>query len=100
MSSKITIDHLTRGAVVYVRQSTMSQVLGNTESKRRQYGLADQARAAGFVSVAVIDEDLGRSGSGSSAVLVQVNESSPGRSHMMVSSAGDRPHLCHSVFHR
>lgn len=42
----------------------MSHVLGNTESKRRQYALADQARAAGFASVIVIDEDLGRSGSG------------------------------------
>jgi DNA invertase Pin-like site-specific DNA recombinase len=64
MSGKINADHLARGAVVYVRQSTMSQVVGNTESKRRQYALADQARAAGFASVAVIDEDLGRSGSG------------------------------------
>ena len=64
MSSKVTADHLARSAVVYVRQSTMSQVLGNTESKRRQYALADQARAAGFASVIVIDEDLGRSGSG------------------------------------
>jgi DNA invertase Pin-like site-specific DNA recombinase len=63
MSSKITAEHLARGAVVYVRQSTMSQVIGNTESKRRQYGLADQARAAGFASVTVIDDDLGRSGS-------------------------------------
>jgi DNA invertase Pin-like site-specific DNA recombinase len=64
MSSKITAEHLARGAVVYVRQSTMSQVLGNTESQRRQYGLADNARAAGFATVAVIDDDLGRSGSG------------------------------------
>ena len=64
MSSKVNADHLARSAVVYVRQSTMSQVLGNTESKRRQYALADQARAAGFASVIVIDEDLGRSGSG------------------------------------
>jgi DNA invertase Pin-like site-specific DNA recombinase len=67
MTSKITADHLARGAVVYVRQSTMSQVVGNTESKRRQYGLADQARAAGFAPVAVIDDDLGRSGSGVAA---------------------------------
>jgi DNA invertase Pin-like site-specific DNA recombinase len=64
MSSKITADHLARGAVVYVRQSTMSQVLGNTESQRRQYALADAARAAGFAAVTVIDNDLGRSGSG------------------------------------
>ena len=64
MSLKITADHLARGAVVYVRQSTMTQVVGNTESRRRQHALADQARAAGFASVAVIDDDLGRSGSG------------------------------------
>jgi hypothetical protein len=64
MSSKITAEHLARSAMVYVRQSTMTQVLGNTESQRRQYGLADQARAAGFATVDVIDEDLGRSGSG------------------------------------
>lgn len=62
--SRITADHLARNAVVYVRQSTMAQVLGNTESQRRQYALADAARAAGFATVTVIDDDLGRSGSG------------------------------------
>jgi hypothetical protein len=45
MSSKITAEHLARSAMVYVRQSTMTQVLGNTESQRRQYGLVDQARS-------------------------------------------------------
>ena len=64
MSSKITPDHLGRTAVVYVRQSTMGQVAEHTESQRRQYGLADTARGLGFASVAVIDDDLGRSGSG------------------------------------
>ena len=64
MSAKIAADHLARGAVVYVRQSTMTQVLGNLESQKRQYALADTARAAGFASVTVIDDDLGRSGSG------------------------------------
>ena len=64
MSAKIAADHLARGAVVYVRQSTMTQVLGNLESQKRQYALADAARAAGFASVTVIDDDLGRSGSG------------------------------------
>ena len=64
MSSKITADHRSRGAVVYVRQSTLGQVTEHTESQRRQYALADSARAMGFASVAVIDDDLGRSGSG------------------------------------
>src|SRR5215211_9204357 len=67
MSAKIAADHLARSAVVYVRQSTMTQVLGNLEGQRRQYALADAARAAGFVSVTVIDDDLGRSGSGLAA---------------------------------
>ena len=64
MSSKITPDHLGRAAAVYVRQSTMTQVMGNLEGQRRQYDLAQAAEAAGFASVTVIDDDLGRSGSG------------------------------------
>ena len=46
MSTKITPDHLSRAAVVYVRQSTMAQVMGNLESQRRQYDLAGAAREA------------------------------------------------------
>jgi len=64
MLLKITPDHLGRGAVVYVRQSTMGQVVENTESQRRQYALAEAAQTMGFTSVAIIDDDLGRSGSG------------------------------------
>ena len=64
MSAKIGAEHLARGAVVYVRQSTMTQVLGNLESQKRQYALVEAARATGFADVTVIDEDLGRSGSG------------------------------------
>jgi len=41
MSPKISAEHLARGAVVYVRQSTMTQVLGNLESQKRQYGLVE-----------------------------------------------------------
>jgi hypothetical protein len=37
MSTRITPDHLGCAAVVYVRQSTMAQVMGNLESQRRQY---------------------------------------------------------------
>src|SRR5436309_122974 len=64
MHPKITSEHLDRGAVVYVRQSTLGQVSEHTESQRRQYALAEAARALGFASVTTIDEDLGRSGSG------------------------------------
>ena len=55
---------LQRGAVVYVRQSTGAQVHDNLESQRRQYGLVELARGYGFSEVNVIDEDLGRSASG------------------------------------
>jgi DNA invertase Pin-like site-specific DNA recombinase len=58
---------LKRKAVVYVRQSTQSQVMTNLESKRRQYDLVDVARQCGFVDVEIIDDDLGRSASGTVA---------------------------------
>lgn len=67
MHAKITAEHLARSAIVYVRQSTMSQVLGNLESQKRQYQMAESARDTGFAVVQVIDEDLGRSGSGQMA---------------------------------
>jgi DNA invertase Pin-like site-specific DNA recombinase len=62
--TKITAEHLARAAFVYVRQSTSDQLLNNHESRLRQYGLADRARALGWSTVEVIDDDLGRSGSG------------------------------------
>ena len=58
---------LGRKAVVYVRQSTQAQVETNTESQRRQYELVEVARGHGFKDVAVIDDDLGRSASGTVA---------------------------------
>src|SRR6202161_128499 len=62
--TKITPEHLTRGAYIYIRQSTADQLLHNHESRRRQYGLAERARHLGWQDVVVIDDDLGRSGSG------------------------------------
>ena len=64
MNAKITAEHLARGAIVYVRQSTPGQVAEHTESRRRQYALDESARSLGFAPVTVIDDDLGRSGSG------------------------------------
>jgi DNA invertase Pin-like site-specific DNA recombinase len=64
-AEKILPRHLDRLAVVYVRQSTMQQVLNHQESTRLQYGLVHRAVAWGWseARVLVIDEDLGRSGS-------------------------------------
>ncbi len=65
MNDKITAEHLSRPAYVYIRQSTLQQVRLNVESKRRQYGLEERARGLGFSKVVVVDDDLGLSGSGS-----------------------------------
>jgi DNA invertase Pin-like site-specific DNA recombinase len=62
--NKITPDHLTRSAYVYIRQSTPDQVHRNQESRRRQYGLTDRARQLGWTDVVLVDDDLGISGSG------------------------------------
>jgi DNA invertase Pin-like site-specific DNA recombinase/transposase-like protein len=62
---KITTSHLSRAAVIYVRQSTLAQVERNTESTARQYDLAGRARQLGWPQgqVRVVDGDLGVSGS-------------------------------------
>ena len=64
---KITTGHLARQAIVYLRQSSTSQVENNRESTERQYALSGRARELGWPveRVVVIDEDLGLSGSGS-----------------------------------
>ena len=64
--NKIAADHLAREAIVYIRQSTQTQLRHNHESRRRQYGLVGRARSLGWRGADVIDEDLGRSGSGTS----------------------------------
>ncbi|HET8834470.1 MAG TPA: recombinase family protein, partial [Gemmatimonadales bacterium] len=64
VSEKITAEHLRRDAYLYVRQSTLRQVMENTTSTDRQYGLRQRAVALGWASdqIVVIDDDLGRSG--------------------------------------
>jgi len=62
--TKISEDHMSRQALVYIRQSTPDQVKNNLESQRRQYALAERARELGWASVTVIDDDLGQSASG------------------------------------
>ena len=67
--AKITPSHLSRRAIVYLRQSSAAQVEHNRESTDRQYALAGKARDLGWPDerIMVIDEDLGLSGSGSAA---------------------------------
>ena len=62
-NSKVSADHLRRDAYLYVRQSSLHQVMNNTESSRRQYDLRGRAIALGWPleRVIVIDIDQGMS---------------------------------------
>jgi DNA invertase Pin-like site-specific DNA recombinase len=61
---KVRPEHRARNAYLYVRQSTLRQVLENSESTKRQYALRDRAAALGWDAqqIVVIDSDLGQSG--------------------------------------
>ncbi|WP_248002751.1 recombinase family protein [Streptomyces sp. RLB1-33] len=64
-TGKVTVDHLRRDAYLYVRQSSLKQVVNNSESTQRQYALRGRAVALGWTDsqIIVIDSDQGRSGS-------------------------------------
>lgn len=66
--SKVTPEHLRRAAYLYIRQSTLRQVLENTESTERQYALRRRAVALGWSEerIVVIDHDQGQSGASAS----------------------------------
>ena len=61
---KVKATHLKRNAYLYVRQSTLRQVIENSESTKRQYALRQKAIALGWPEdrIIVIDNDLGQSG--------------------------------------
>jgi hypothetical protein len=61
---KVTPRHLARIAYLYVRQSTLRQVVEHTESAARQYALRQRAIALGWPTehIVVIDCDQGQSG--------------------------------------
>ena len=63
-ASKVTAAHLSRTALLYVRQSSLKQVIHNTESAIRQYDLRGKAIALGWDAsqITVIDIDQGQSG--------------------------------------
>ena len=64
VSTKVKPGHLTRKAIVYIRQSTAQQILNNCESTARQYALDQRAVQLGWPpeSVVIVDEDQGLSG--------------------------------------
>jgi DNA invertase Pin-like site-specific DNA recombinase len=63
-ATKVSASHLARTAFLYVRQSTLRQVVTNTESTARQYALRQRAIALGWAAdqIVVIDCDQGHSG--------------------------------------
>jgi DNA invertase Pin-like site-specific DNA recombinase len=64
MSEKIKPQHLSRKAILYVRQSSQYQVMNNLESQKLQYAMETHLRSLGWNEVEIIDEDLGRSAGG------------------------------------
>ena len=83
-AAKVTASHLARNAYLYVRQSTLKQVLNNTESTVRQYDLRGKAIALGWDAsqVTVIDIDQGQSGASAAdreGFQQLIAEVSPGR---------------------
>jgi DNA invertase Pin-like site-specific DNA recombinase len=61
---KVQPHHLERSAYLYIRQSSMRQVVENAESAKRQYALRGRAVALGWrdEQIIVIDNDQGESG--------------------------------------
>jgi hypothetical protein len=65
--SKVTAAHLCRAALLYIRQSTLKQVIRNTESAIRQYDLRGRAIALGWAADQITVIDIDQSHSGASA---------------------------------
>jgi len=64
MSEKIRAQHLSRKAILYIRQSSAYQVTHNLESQKLQYAMQDRLRQLGWREIEIVDEDLGRSAAG------------------------------------
>jgi DNA invertase Pin-like site-specific DNA recombinase len=93
--SKLRADHLTRSALIYIRQSTLMQVRENTASTARQYHLTQRVRDLGWPDhlIVVIDQDQGRSGAsavGRSGFAYLIAEVGLGRAGAVVSLEASR----------
>src|SRR5262245_30873167 len=69
VGAKVKPHHLTRLAIVYVRQSTPQQVLNNRESTARQYALKQRAIQLGWSpeSIVILDDDQAQTGASAEA---------------------------------
>lgn len=67
MNDKVRSQHLSRKAILYVRQSSAYQVSHNQESQRLQYAMRERLQQLGWREIEVVDEDLGRSAAGTVA---------------------------------
>jgi DNA invertase Pin-like site-specific DNA recombinase len=86
---KIAASHLKRNAYLYVRQSSLRQVVEHTESTQRQYALRQRAVALGWPleQIIVIDSDLDQSGASAAdreGFQKLVTEVSMGRAGMVL----------------
>lgn len=63
-NQKVRPAHLQRNAYLYIRQSSLKQMVENTESTKRQYALRQLAVALGWSleQICLIDSDMGQSG--------------------------------------
>ena len=105
MSVKIRPSHLSRLAMIYIRQSTLMQVLENCESTQRQYALAQLAQKLGWepAQIQVLDEDLGKSGrstEGRSGFQHLVAQVSLGKVGAILSLEVSRFARCSADWHR
>ncbi len=67
LAVKVSAGHLQRVAYLYVRQSTLRQVLNNTESTERQYALRQRAITLGWSPEQIVVIDCDQAHSGASA---------------------------------
>src|SRR3989442_5795302 len=101
MNSKITEQHRSRPAYIYVRQSTNAQVLHHQESTERQYALRTMALELGWSESAIrtLDRDLGMTGTemtrreGFKTLVGDVSLGPMGAVYSLEASPPARPHL-------
>ncbi len=101
--SKIEPTHLQRAALIYIRQSSMTQVRNNLESQKLQYDLVDRAKSLGWKKPILVDEDLGKSASSGhqrSGFEFLLDEVCAGRVGAVFAVEASRLSRCGSEWHR